>query len=133
MKDLQGRIAVVTGGGSGMGRELARQLSADGCHVSMCDVSAEGLEETRSMCEREAPAGTRISASVADVSSASAVEAFAASVATDHQTEHINLLFNNAGIGGGGSFVLDERSDGGPTFNLCLGGGYLCTRAFLPM
>ena len=35
MKDLAGRIAVVTGGGSGMGRELVRQLVAEGCNVSM--------------------------------------------------------------------------------------------------
>ncbi|MEY2552869.1 MAG: hypothetical protein QOC57_729 [Ilumatobacteraceae bacterium] len=116
-----------------MGRELARQLAVEGCHVAMCDVSADNLDETKSLCEQEAPAGTRISAVVADVSSASAVDAFAASVATDHRTEHINLLFNNAGIGGGGSFVLDERSDWETTFNICWGGVYLCTRAFMPM
>lgn len=38
MKDFGGKLAVVTGGGSGMGRELARQLVADGCDVAMCDV-----------------------------------------------------------------------------------------------
>ncbi|HEY8494479.1 MAG TPA: SDR family NAD(P)-dependent oxidoreductase, partial [Myxococcota bacterium] len=47
MKEFRGRIAVVTGGGSGMGRELARQLAAEGCHVAMCDVSAEHMAETR--------------------------------------------------------------------------------------
>ena len=52
---------------------------------------------------------------------------------TDHDTDHINLLFNNAGIGGGGSFVLDERADWETTFNICWGGVYLCTRAFMPM
>ena len=45
MKALSGRIAVVTGGGSGMGRELVRLLVAEGCHVAMCDVSRPGMAE----------------------------------------------------------------------------------------
>ena len=53
MRDLGGRLAVVTGGGSGMGRELVRQLVAKGCNVAMCDVSAESMAETRQHCANE--------------------------------------------------------------------------------
>ena len=133
MENFEGRIAVITGGGTGMGRELARQLSAEGCHVSMCDVSAENMAETNALCEAEAVPGTRITTFVADVANESAVTAFAETVAAEQGTDHINLLFNNAGIGGGGSFLLDDRSDWETTFNICWGGVYLCTRAFMPM
>jgi NAD(P)-dependent dehydrogenase (short-subunit alcohol dehydrogenase family) len=133
VEDFAGRLAVVTGGGTGMGRELARQLSREGCHVAMCDVSDENVEETRSLCTADAPAGTRVTTHIADVSDESAVVAFAAEVADAHDTRHINLLFNNAGIGGGGSFVSDDRAEWDKTFAVCWGGVYHCTRAFLPM
>jgi NAD(P)-dependent dehydrogenase (short-subunit alcohol dehydrogenase family) len=116
-----------------MGRELVRQLTAEGCHVATCDVSDDGLGETQALAEADAPTGTRISTFIADVSDESSVQSFAAAVAADHETDHINLLFNNAGIGGGGSFVLDERELWDRTFGICWGGVYLCTRAFMPM
>ena len=132
MKSFEGRIAVVTGGGTGMGRELVRQLAAEGCHVAMCDVSAESMDETKVLCD-DAPAGTLVSTFVADVSDEQQMLAFAAAVAEAHTADHINLLFNNAGIGGGGSFILDDRGEWDKTFAVCWGGVYNGTRAFMPM
>jgi NAD(P)-dependent dehydrogenase (short-subunit alcohol dehydrogenase family) len=134
MKDLAGRIAVITGGGTGMGRELARQLVAEGCNVAMCDVSDAAMAETKRLCEAERlPQGLRITTYVADVSDEAQVKGFAGAVARDQDTDRIHLLFNNAGIGGGGSMIAHERSEWERTFNVCWYGVYYCTRAFLPM
>ena len=134
MKNLAGRLAVVTGGGTGMGRELVRQLVAEGCNVAMCDVSAEAMAATQQLCREDgSPQGTRISAHVADVSDEPQVLRFRDEVAREHATDKVHLLFNNAGIGGGGSLFTNSREQWERTFNICWGGVYLCTRAFLPM
>jgi NAD(P)-dependent dehydrogenase (short-subunit alcohol dehydrogenase family) len=133
MKDFRGRIAVVTGGGTGMGRELAKQLAAEGCHVAMCDVSAENMEETRAQCLKQAPPGTRVTTHLCDVSDEEQVLAFREEVRRQHATSHVNLVFNNAGIGGGGSLFTDDRDEWERTFGVCWYGVYYCTRAFLPM
>jgi len=54
-------------------------------------------------------------------------------VIAQHETDHINLLFNNAGIGGGGSFLIDSRDEWDKTFGVCWFGVYYCCRAFVPL
>lgn len=134
MKDLGGRLAVVTGGGTGMGRELVRQLVAAGASVAMCDLFAETMAETQAICTADGiPQGVRISSHIADVGDEEQVLRFAAEVARDHETDRIHLLFNNAGIGGGGSFVLDDRAEWDRVFQICWFGVYYSCRAFMPM
>ncbi len=133
MKSFKDKIAVITGAGTGMGRELARQLASEGCHVAMCDFIVENMVETKGLCEETAPSGTHVSAHECDVSDEDQVIAFRDAVTVEHGTEHINLLFNNAGIGGGGSFLLDDRKDWDRTFAVDWFGVYYCTRAFMPL
>ena len=134
MKDFAGKIAVITGGGTGMGRELARQLVAEGCHVAMCDVSASAMAETTRLCQADGqPQGTRITSHIADVSDEAQMKRFQGEMAAQLDTDKIHLLFNNAGIAGGGSFVGDPREQWEKTFNVCWGGVYLGCRTFLPM
>lgn len=131
--DFAGRIAVVTGGGSGIGRELVRQLATAGCDVATCDVSPENMKETKALADTDAAAGVRVVTFQADVSDERQLKAFRDFVASELRTDHINLLFNNAGIGGGGSFVSDDRLEWEKTFGICWGGVYGGTRAFMPM
>jgi NAD(P)-dependent dehydrogenase (short-subunit alcohol dehydrogenase family) len=134
MKDFAGKIAVITGGGTGMGRELARQLVAEGCNVAMCDVSADAMAETKRLCEVEKlPQGLRVTTHVADVSIEDQFKRFRDQVAEQQATDRIHLLFNNAGIGGGGSLFTNTREQWERTFNICWGGVYLGVRTFLPM
>ena len=133
MQNFRGKIAVVTGGGTGMGRELTKQLAAEGCHVAICDVSADNMAETKQLAESLAIAGARITTHMCDVSNEPQVLAFRDAVTAQHATKHINLLFNNAGIGGGGGFVQGDRAEWERTFNVCWYGVYYCARAFMPL
>jgi NAD(P)-dependent dehydrogenase (short-subunit alcohol dehydrogenase family) len=134
MKDFAGKIAVITGGGTGMGRELARQLVAEGCNVAMCDVSATAMAETKRLCEVEKlPQGLRVTTHVADVAIEDQLKRFRDEIAEQQTTDKIHLLFNNAGIGGGGSLFSNSREQWERTFNICWGGVYLGVRTFLPL
>ena len=106
MEDFAGKVAVVTGAGDGMGRSLATQLAAHGCHVAMCDLFDERLAATKAACDDAAPSGTLITTHRCDVADEAQLARFAGEVADEHETAEINLLFNNAGIGGR---WLDDR------------------------
>jgi len=133
MKDFAGKFAIVTGGGTGMGRELARQLIAEGCSVAMCDVSDRNMQETIALARADGvPQGARITAHVADVSDEAALIRFRDEALAAHDIDRVHLLFNNAGIGGGGSMVNDDRTEWERTFNVCWYGVYYGVRTFLP-
>jgi NAD(P)-dependent dehydrogenase (short-subunit alcohol dehydrogenase family) len=133
MQDFSGKLAVVTGAATGIGRELARQLANDGCHLALCDISVETLAATVSDCQARGPEGLRVTGHRCDVAVEASVLAFRDELRAQHESEHIDLLFNNAGVGGGGSFLRGDRAEWERTFDTCWFGVYFCTRAFMPM
>jgi NAD(P)-dependent dehydrogenase (short-subunit alcohol dehydrogenase family) len=133
VESFAGKLAVVTGGGTGMGRELVVQLAAEGCAVATCDLNQAAMAETVQRAEAGAPDGTRVTTHVCDVSDEAQVIAFRDEVVAQHETDHINLLFNNAGIGGGGSFITGDRAEWDRTFGVCWTGVYNSSRAFVPL
>ena len=130
---FEGKLAVVTGGGSGMGRELARQLAAQGCAVAACDWNAEGAAETAALAQAEAPAGVLVTGHACDVSDEAQVLRFRDELLEQHARGHVDLVFSNAGIGGGGSFVSSSREEWERTFAVDWWGVYYCARAFVPL
>ena len=70
------QLAVVTGGGTAIGRALCRQLSAQGVHVATCDLIEANMAETLELCARAAPSGTRVTTYRADVSDEAQMLAF---------------------------------------------------------
>ena len=130
--NFEGRVAVVTGGASGIGRELVLQLVRQGAHVAVCDVDQGRLEGVTRRA-RAANPNVRVSAHVVDVTDEPAVGRLVEAVAQAHACDAIHLLFNNAGVVGGGSFIRSSREEWDRTFAVSWFGVYHCTRAFLPM
>jgi NAD(P)-dependent dehydrogenase (short-subunit alcohol dehydrogenase family) len=96
-------------------------------------VNLDAATETARRAEKEAPPGTRITTHLCDVSDEAQVNRFRDEVMAQHETDHVNLVFNNAGIAGGGSFVTGKRDEWDRTFAVCWGGVYNCSRAFVPL
>jgi NAD(P)-dependent dehydrogenase (short-subunit alcohol dehydrogenase family) len=133
MDSFTGKIAVVTGGGSGIGRELVRQLAAQGCSVAACDWHADAVAETADMARVGTPPGVRVTGHACDVSDEAQVLRFRDELLERHASDHVDLVFSNAGIGGGSSFVKDSRQEWERTFAVDWQGVYYCARAFLPL
>ena len=93
MEDFKGRVAAITGAGSGIGRALAIELARRGAHVALSDIDEVGLAETVNLCEGY---GVKVTSRRLDVANREAVFAWADAVVEDHGT--VNLIVNNAGV-----------------------------------
>jgi NAD(P)-dependent dehydrogenase (short-subunit alcohol dehydrogenase family) len=116
-----------------MGRELVRQLAANGCSVATCDVNAQSAAETAAIAGAGAQHDILVSSHVCDVADETQVQRFRDELLAEHASSHVDLVFANAGIGGGGSFVTGSREEWERTFAIDWWGVYNCARVFMPL
>lgn len=124
---LQGRIALVSGGGSGIGRATAIRLAEDGANGVVLDVNLDGARETATRLEK---LGRRAVALRADVTSSDEVRA--AVEKAERTLGPIDVLVNNAGLAWQATFLEMPEADWDRMLAVHLKGAYTCTRAVLP-
>lgn len=124
MKNLEGKVAIVTGAARGIGAAIAKRLAADGAAVAVCDLNAEWCEET--VKEIEA-AGGKAKGYGVNVAVSAEVDECVKSVIADLGGVHI--MVNNAGITKDGLLMRMSDDDWDAVINVNLKGTFLFTRA----
>ena len=127
MSEFAGRVAVVTGAGSGIGRALAVALAAKGARLALSDVDTVGLAET---VRRAEELGAEVHSTHLDVTQREAVFAYADAVLERFGT--VNQVYNNAGIAYHGEFERTEFKDIERVMDVDFWGVVNVSKAFLP-
>jgi 2-keto-3-deoxy-L-fuconate dehydrogenase len=128
MFDLQGKVAVVTGAGSGIGAAIARVFARQGATVAAVDRAAEAAQATSAAISA---AGGRAFAHTCDVSDAAAVDALFRDLTAAHP--RLDILVNNAGIAHIGTIEQTTPEDFERLYRVNVFGVYLCARAVVPI
>ncbi len=125
MKDLNNKVAVVTGAGSGIGRALALSLAKRGCRLALSDVNDKGLAETAALVKK-----AEVKTYHLDVADRDAIYAHAKEVVADFGK--VNLIINNAGVALSASVREMSDEDFSWLMDINFWGVAHGTRAFLP-
>ncbi len=127
MKSLTDRVAAVTGAASGIGRALATNLAAEGCHLALSDVNEQGLRETASLL---AGKNVKVTTHVVDVANRDQVHQYADDVVKEHG--RANIIINNAGVAVADSIEDVSYEDFEWIVGINFWGVVHGTKAFLP-
>jgi NAD(P)-dependent dehydrogenase (short-subunit alcohol dehydrogenase family) len=127
MRELRGKVAVVTGGASGIGRAMAERFAREGMKIVLADVEEGALRAAR---DAMAGAGAEVLAVRTDVSKPDQVEALAARTFEAYGSAHV--LCNNAGVGAGGLCWETSLADWEWVIGVNMWGVVHGIRAFVP-
>jgi short-subunit dehydrogenase len=127
VKDFRGRVAAITGAGSGIGRALAQDLARRGAHLALSDINETGLAETVGLCEGT---GVKVTSQRLDVADKTAMFTWADQVAAEHGK--VNLIFNNAGVALAATVTDGSIDDIEWLMGINYWGVVYGTKAFLP-
>lgn len=127
MKNLQGKVAAITGAGSGIGQALALHLAQQGCHLALSDINQQGLDETQAKLSSYS---VKVTQQILNVADEQAVYAWADQVEKDHGK--VNLIFNNAGVALSGTVAGLSLDEYRWIMDINFWGVVYGTKAFLP-
>ncbi|MCC6374816.1 MAG: SDR family oxidoreductase [Moraxellaceae bacterium] len=127
MKNLEGKIVVVTGAGSGIGRALALQLAAQCAQLALCDVNETNLQKTVEIASAH---GVKVYSAAVDVSKRDAFQTFADNVA--RALGNASVIINNAGVALSQNVEGMDRKDFEWVLNINFWGVVNGCEAFLP-
>jgi len=128
MKNFKGKVAAITGAGSGIGQQLAVLLAAEGCNLALSDINDKGLAATVALIKN---AGVKYTTTVVNVSDRAQVAAWATASAAAHG--QVNLIFNNAGVAMGSTVEGMKYEDLEWMMGINFWGVVYGTKEFLPL
>ena len=127
MKQFEGKVAAITGAGSGIGQALALALAAERCHLALSDIDEAGLADTARQAKQ---LGVEVSTHQVDVSQRQQMEDWAQAIVAHHGK--VNMIFNNAGVGQGGTVSGTDYADYEWVMAINFWGVIYGTKVFMP-
>jgi len=123
---LKDKVALITGGGRGIGREITLSLAKAGADIAICDVNKDAMEEVKKEVES---LGRKCVFFQTDVTKTDQVEGMVSKVLDNYKK--IDILINNAGITRDGLLIRMSEADWDAVLNINLKGAFICTKAVI--